>query len=76
MLQLYWITFADKKDNVQFAQFCLSLSTPLEQCFDNFPDRLCWPGGIIKDHTVWLDGVIPPPKYISKNNMSLMKSKI
>jgi hypothetical protein len=51
-------------------KFC-SLSNPLELCPDHF---FSWPGGINKYSTVWLDGARPPPKYIFKNNMSLMNS--
>jgi hypothetical protein len=32
--------------------------------------------GINKDPPVWLDGARPPPKYVFKNNMSWMNSKI
>jgi hypothetical protein len=55
-----------------------SLSNLLDLCSDHFPGWLCWPGGINKDLTVWLDGARrrPAPKYIYKNNMSLTNSKI
>jgi hypothetical protein len=33
-------------------------------------------GGINKDPPVWLYGARPPPKYVSKNNISSMNSKI
>ncbi len=50
----------------------LNLPNPFELCSDHFPGRLCQPGGICKDPTVWLDVARPPPKYIFKDNMSLM----
>ncbi len=53
----------------------LSLSNPLELCSHPFPSRLCRPGGINEDPTIWLDGTRPSPKYIFKNNMSLTNSK-
>jgi hypothetical protein len=34
----------------------LSLSNPSELCPGYFPGQLCWPMGINKDPTVWLDG--------------------
>ncbi len=45
----------------------LILPNPFELCPDHFPGRLCQPGGICKDPTVWLDGARPPPKYFFKD---------
>jgi hypothetical protein len=59
----------------EFVKF-LTLSNPLEQGSDHFCCRLCLPGSINKDPTVWLDGARPPSKYIFKNNLSLTNSKI
>ncbi len=53
-----------------------SLSNLLHLCSDHFPGQLCRPGGINKDPTIWLDGARPPPRYISKNNISLTNWKI
>ncbi len=41
-----------------------------------FLGQLCQPGDINKDPTVWLVEAKPPPKYVSKNYMSLTNSKI
>jgi hypothetical protein len=59
----------------EFVKF-LSLSNPLQLCSDHFSDRLCEPGGINMDPTLWLNGARPSPKYVFKNNMSLSNSKI
>jgi hypothetical protein len=53
-----------------------SLSNVLQLCSDHFPIRLCQTGGIIMDTAVWLDEARPPPKYVYKSIMSVMKSKI
>jgi len=29
----------------------------------HFPSRLCWPWGLNKDPTIWIDGARPPPYY-------------
>jgi len=46
--------------------YCPSWLNPLELCSDHFPGLLYWPGGVNKDHTVWLDEARPLPKYIFK----------
>ncbi len=52
----------------EFVKF-LNLSNPSELCSDHFPGWLCWPGGINKDPTVWLDGARPPPEHIFKDQL-------
>ncbi len=59
-----WLMF----DLVEFS----SLSNPFELCSDHFPGSHWKPGGINKDPTVWLEGAIPPPKYVFTNNISSM----
>ncbi len=44
----------------------LCLSNPSKLCSDPFPGKQSRPGDTIKEHTVWLDGVIPPSKYVFK----------
>ncbi len=53
----------------------LSLSNPSDLCSDLFIAKLCRPGVINKDPTVWLNGARPHPKYVYKNKMSLTNSK-
>jgi hypothetical protein len=56
-----------------------SFSNPLEIVLDDFPTRVCQPALLItvnKDTTVWVDGARPPSRYVFKNNISLMSSKI
>jgi hypothetical protein len=54
-----------------------SLSNVLQLCSDHFLIRFCQTGGIIMDPAVWLDEARPPPpKYVYKSIMSVMKTKI
>ncbi len=51
-----------------------SLSNILEPCSDYFLSHLCHLRGINRDITICLNGGKPPPKYVSRINMSLMNS--
>ncbi len=43
---------------------------------DDFPNRLCHPGGLIKDSSVWLNGARPPPNYQLSNYMTKKFDKL
>jgi hypothetical protein len=45
-------------------------------CSDHFPTKLCWPGGLCKDLTVWPDGARPHPICLNMHLTNLQFDKL